>query len=115
MATTSADLRAGALVAPPGAPQGDAELLAWLRDSPPEAIATEQGLVARPDHLLYLVARHAVLLTYASVATQIQLAGGDTAPAGRAGDRGRHRGGDASPSAGGSAGRCRASPRRCTS
>ena len=44
-------------------------------------IAGEQGLAARPDHLLYLVARHAVLLTYASVATQIQLAGGDTAPA----------------------------------
>ncbi|HEU4839892.1 MAG TPA: hypothetical protein VFT09_00570, partial [Ilumatobacteraceae bacterium] len=81
MATTSADLRSGALVAPPGAPQGDVELLAWLRDSPPDVIAAEQGLVAPPRHLLYLVARHAVLLTYASVATRIQLDGGDTAPA----------------------------------
>jgi hypothetical protein len=80
-AATSAHVRSDAMVAPADAPQGDAELLAWLRDSAPEVIVAEQGLAAPPGHLLYLIARHAVLLTYASVATQIQQAGGDTEPA----------------------------------
>jgi hypothetical protein len=81
LAAQSADVRDGALVAPPDAPQGDAELLAFLRTSPPAVVRDETGLTAPPGHLLYLVARHAVLLTYAAVATAIQQAAGDATPA----------------------------------
>lgn len=84
LAADSADLRDDAVLAPQGAPADDAELLRWLRESPPETIRLEQGLPARPGHLLYLVARHAVLLTYASVAREILRAAG--APEGATGD-----------------------------
>lgn len=79
MATTSSDLRASGVLAPDDAPQGDAELLAWLRDTPPADIRAETGLAAPPGHLLYLLARHAVLMTYATVAAEIQRA--EDAPA----------------------------------
>ena len=81
LTATSAQLGTDAMVAPADAPQGDPELLAWLRDSAPDVIVAEEGLDARPGHLLYLIARHAVLLAYASVATEIQRAGGDAEPA----------------------------------
>ena len=62
-------------------PLDDAELFAWLRKSPPLQIRDETGLDPRPRHLLYLLARHAVLLTYAAAAAELQRAGGDTSPA----------------------------------
>jgi hypothetical protein len=58
---------------------GEAELLQWLRDSPPAVIADETGLAAKPGHLLYLLGRHSVLLTYAAAAFEIQQAAGGAA------------------------------------
>jgi hypothetical protein len=59
-----------------GAGPPPAEIFAWLRRSPPDLIRREEGLPTRPDHLLYLLARHAVLLTYASVAFEIHRGAG---------------------------------------
>ena len=84
LATSSTELRDDVVLAPAGTAPTEAEWLAWLRDSSYEAIRAETGLAARPNNLLYLLLRHAVLLTYAQTAFEIQRAGGAVDPAARA-------------------------------
>ena len=78
--TAAGELRDDNVVAAPDAAVSDAELFAWLRQRPPLQIRDETGLDPRPQHLLYLLARHAVLLTYAAAAAELQRAGGDPSP-----------------------------------
>ena len=60
----------------------DAELFA-LAERPLRrpTSAAKSVSTPRPGHLLYLLARHAVLLTYAAVAAELQRAAGDPTPA----------------------------------
>jgi hypothetical protein len=59
-----------------------ADFIEWLRNSPYDVIRAETGLPGpRPDTLLYLLLRHAVLTAYATTALRIQLAAGAAQPA----------------------------------
>ena len=76
LAASSTELRDDVVLGPEGSSPTEAEWLAWLRESPYETIRAETGLAARPNNLLYLLLRHAVLLAYAQTAFEIQRAGG---------------------------------------
>jgi hypothetical protein len=84
LAAASAELRDDVVLAPEGSAPTEAEWLSWLRESSYETIRAETGLADRPNHLLYLVLRHAMLVAYAQTAFEIQRAGGAVEPAARA-------------------------------
>ena len=76
------ELRDGNVVAAPGRRRlATPSCSPGCASSPPLQIRDETGLDPRPQHLLYLLARHAVLLTYAAAAAELQRAGGDPSPA----------------------------------